>query len=49
MPSGEVIIQLATLAAAIVLGFLLKDFFPSYSKEKGKNLATKCPDAFRER
>ena len=41
MPSIEVIIELATLVAVLVIGFLLRDFFPSYTKEKGKNLATK--------
>lgn len=41
MPSVEVIIELVTLAVVLVIGYLLRGFFPSYSKEKGKNLATK--------
>lgn len=41
MPSIEVIIELVTLAMILVISYLLRDFFPSYSKEKGKNLATK--------
>lgn len=41
MPSFEVIIQTSTLVVVVTLGYLLRDFFPSYSKEKGKNLATK--------
>ncbi|MBN1929170.1 MAG: hypothetical protein JW764_06480 [Chlorobiaceae bacterium] len=35
------IIEIATLVVGVVLGLLLRNFFPSYSKEKGKNLATK--------
>lgn len=39
--SFELVVQTSTLVVVIVLGYLLRDFFPSYSKEKGKNLATK--------
>lgn len=41
MPEFETVLQFLTLLAVLALGFLLKDFFPSYTKEKGKNLATK--------
>lgn len=41
MPSFELIVQIITLAALVFIGYLLRDFFPSYTKEKGKNLATK--------
>jgi len=41
VPSFELIIQTVTLVVVVVIGYLLRDFFPSYSKEKGKNLATK--------
>jgi hypothetical protein len=41
VPSFELIVQIITLAALVFIGYLLRDFFPSYTKEKGKNLATK--------
>jgi hypothetical protein len=41
VPSVDVIIEIATLIVLLFIGYLLRDFFPSYSKEKGKNLATK--------
>ncbi|WP_027330236.1 hypothetical protein [Marinimicrobium agarilyticum] len=41
MPSFELIIQVITLVVVVVIGYFLREFFPSYTKEKGKNLATK--------
>ena len=36
-----VIAQIGVVVAALVVGWLLKSYFPSYFAEKGKNLATK--------
>lgn len=41
MPAFELIVQIITLVVVIIIGYLLREFFPSYTKEKGRNLATK--------
>lgn len=41
MPPIELIIEIITLVLVVIIGYFLRVFFPSYTKEKGKNLATK--------
>ena len=37
----KVVIGILEIVAIIILGLFLKNYFPSYMDEKGKNLATK--------
>lgn len=37
----QVVIGILEIVAIIILGLFLKNYFPSYMDEKGKNLATK--------
>jgi hypothetical protein len=36
-----IILQVITLSAIVIAGLIIKDYMPSYAREKGKNLATK--------
>ncbi|MGG0847890.1 hypothetical protein [Peribacillus simplex] len=37
----DTLITILTLIGGLIVGLIIKDFFPGYAKEKGKNLATK--------
>jgi hypothetical protein len=39
--SFESIINVITLVVVVIIGYFLREFFPSYTTEKGRNLATK--------
>lgn len=41
METVGIALEIVTLLAVVAIGYLLKDFFPSYTTEKGKNVATK--------
>lgn len=41
MELAGIALEIVTLIAVLVIGYLFKDYFPGYTREKGKNLATK--------